>query len=108
MAGVTLSWSNIKIRYVRNEPILRSVFGLVVPGELLALLGPSGSGKTTLLNYLNFRLPHNLVSDKVGSVCINGKRVDESTMSRVSGFVQQDDAFFPYLTVEEHLYFHVT
>ena len=103
----TLSWSNISIQNSQGKPILENVWGQVKSGEMLALMGPSGSGKTTLLNSLNFRLAKNLKQSPDCKVCINGTQVGESIMSQAAGFVQQDDAFFPYLTVEEHLYFHV-
>ncbi|KAK2147165.1 hypothetical protein LSH36_566g01069 [Paralvinella palmiformis] len=62
-----------------------------------------GSGKTTLLNCLTKR---NLGSLKVkGSVLVNGQEIGED-INRISGYVQQDNAFLGTLTVREHLWFN--
>ena len=42
-----------------------------------------------------------------GSLRVNGALVgDAGAMAAMSGYVQQDDAFVPMLTVREHLWFH--
>jgi ABC-type multidrug transport system ATPase subunit len=63
-------------------------------------------GKTTLLNVLNFRSRKNL--EISGMVKVNGeqaKSIDD--MTSISGYVQQDEAFFGTLTVRETLAFQV-
>ncbi|KAL2472653.1 ABC transporter G family member 9 [Forsythia ovata] len=76
--------------------ILKGVTGMVLPGEILAMLGPSGSGKTTLLTALGGRLAGHLE----GNITYNGKPFS-STMKRNVGFVTQDDVLYPHLTVTE-------
>ncbi|XP_022041374.2 ABC transporter G family member 9, partial [Helianthus annuus] len=80
--------------------ILKGITGMVLPGEMLAMLGPSGSGKTTLLTALGGRLSGNLE----GTITYNGKPFT-SIMKRHIGFVTQDDILYPHLTVTETLVF---
>lgn len=78
----------------------------VTEGEVIALLGPSGSGKTTVL-----RLVAGLEKPDSGEVWIAGKRVADSGQNllpprtRGIGFVFQDLALWPHLTVEGNLNF---
>lgn len=69
-------------------------------GEITAIAGPSGAGKTTLLEILAGKISPSKVS---GKVLINGCPMDAKHFQRLSGFVTQDDALFPLLTVEETL-----
>ncbi|KAF5191191.1 Abc transporter g family member [Thalictrum thalictroides] len=78
--------------------VLNGVSGMVRPGELLAMLGPSGSGKTTLLTALAGRLPGKVS----GSITYNGQPFT-GNIKRKTGFVTQDDMFYPHLTVFETL-----
>ncbi|XAR68370.1 hypothetical protein NMG60_11003470 [Bertholletia excelsa] len=93
------------LNYSKSEEkiILNGVTGVVLPGEMLAMLGPSGSGKTTLLTALGGRL----------AGCGRGRRFSGSityssepfsnSMKRNTGFVTQDDVLYPHLTVRETL-----
>ena len=74
-------------------------------GEVFALIGPSGSGKTSILRLLaGFERP------AVGGIVLDG-RVLEATDRHVPperrgiGFVFQDLALFPHLTVLENVAF---
>lgn len=82
----------------QDRVILKGISGIVLPGEMLAMLGPSGSGKTTLLTALGGRLGGSLG----GSITYNGKPFSNS-MKRHTGFVTQDDVLYPHLTVTETL-----
>ena len=63
----------------------------------------SGAGKSTLMNVLTSRnLSDNLLID--GAVRVNGTELG-SSISKISGYVQQDDIFFPTLSVREHMEF---
>ncbi|OMO92416.1 ABC transporter-like protein [Corchorus olitorius] len=81
--------------------ILKGVNCEARPGEITAIAGPSGAGKTTLLEILAGRIPPCKVSS--GEVLVNGRPIDVKHFRRVSGYVTQDDALFPLLTVEETL-----
>ncbi|XP_059664188.1 ABC transporter G family member 9-like [Cornus florida] len=83
-----------------EKTILKGVTGMVLPGEVLAMLGPSGSGKTTLLTALGGRLGGQIS----GSITYNGKPFSNQ-MKRNTGFVTQDDVLYPHLTVTETLVF---
>jgi iron(III) transport system ATP-binding protein len=76
-------------------------------GELLVILGPSGSGKTTML-----RLIAGLESPKKGIIRIDGQPVFNQQIhippeSRKVGFMFQDHALFPHLTVRENILFGI-
>ena len=68
-------------------------------GKLIGLLGPSGSGKTTIL-----RMIAGLEKQDSGDIYINGKLVNDlSPSQRGVGFVFQNYALFPYLTVYDNI-----
>jgi iron(III) transport system ATP-binding protein len=71
----------------------------VAPGELVCLVGPSGCGKTTLL-----RIAAGLEPLQQGRIIIDGCAIAEPRYhvppeARGVGFVFQDYALFPHLTV---------
>ncbi|XP_020673605.1 ABC transporter G family member 10-like [Dendrobium catenatum] len=83
-----------------HKTILDNVTCEARPGELLAIVGPSGAGKSTLLSVLAGAIHPKTVS---GVILVNGRAMETSSFRRVSGYVTQDDALFPMLTVEESL-----
>lgn len=78
----------------------------VGPGKVVAILGPSGCGKTTML-----RVIAGLEVPDSGEVALNGGvasargRVIVPPHERRLGFVFQDLALWPHLTVQENLDF---
>ena len=70
------------------------------PGSVIAILGPNGAGKSTLL-----RTIAGLSAVDTGSITINAVTVDDAKKiflrppARSVGFVFQDYAIFPHLTV---------
>nr|WP_279232641.1 ABC transporter ATP-binding protein [Thermus neutrinimicus] len=70
-------------------------------GEVLALLGPSGSGKSTLLKLIT-----GLLSPDRGFVRFGGRDLTPLPPERRGiGFLFQDYALFPHLTVAENIAF---
>ncbi len=67
-------------------------------GEMICILGRSGCGKTTLLNILAGFIP-----PTAGSLVLNGRQVSRPGPDRCVVF--QEDALFPWLTVEENIAF---
>jgi iron(III) transport system ATP-binding protein len=74
---------------------------LVVPaGTLTAILGASGSGKTTLLRLLiGFVSLDGGTITVGGNVVADGKRIHVPPDRRAVGYVAQEGALFPHLTV---------
>jgi len=73
----------------------------VAGGELLAILGPSGCGKSTLL-----RVVAGLLRADRGTVRIAGRDMNGvPTRDRGIGFVFQDYALFPKMTVRDNIAF---
>ncbi len=84
-----------------EKTVLDGVSLTVESGELMALLGPSGCGKSTLLRIVAGLLPHD-----AGSVRIDGKDMETTpARDRGVGFVFQDYALFPRMTVVENVAF---
>ena len=86
-------------------PVLHGVDLDVPAGVVLSVVGPSGSGKTTLLRCVaGFEHP------TAGSVQVAGRLVSDSSVhtpphQRGIGYVSQDGAVFPHLTVGENVGF---
>lgn len=73
-------------------------FGLE-KGQLIGLLGPSGSGKTTILKMIA-----GIERQDSGNIYLNGKIVNDLPPSaRGIGFVFQNYALFPWMTVYDNL-----
>ena len=79
--------------------VLRGLDLVVTRGDIACVLGPSGCGKTTLLRVLAGFLPA-----EAGTVSIGGRVVDDgrhcvAPEDRRVGYVPQEGALFPHLTV---------
>jgi iron(III) transport system ATP-binding protein len=101
---VSLVVRDVRHRYGVRE-VLRGVSLEVAAGEIVCLLGPSGDGKTTLL-----RLVAGLERLQQGEISLGGKVLagpggEVPPEGRNIGFVFQDYALFPHLTVEDNVAF---
>ncbi len=93
-----LSIENINFSYGKNE-VIKNFSLEVEEGSFTTLLGSSGSGKTTLL-----RLLMGFLEPSDGKILIEGKSINGVLPNkRGMGFVFQDYALFPHLTVEQNL-----
>ncbi|KXS17673.1 P-loop containing nucleoside triphosphate hydrolase protein [Gonapodya prolifera JEL478] len=114
----TLRWKDISFAIAASPPksskdveagipnrteILSSVSGALKSGEMLAIMGGSGSGKTTLLNVLAGRAT---AGDVSGVVLFDGAPRDQEKWPWQYAFVDQQDVFYPMLTVRELLTYH--
>ena len=70
-------------------------------GEFVVFIGPSGCGKTTSLKMIN-----RLIKMNSGSIYLDGKNVNEMDaveMRRNIGYVIQQIALFPNMTIGENI-----
>lgn len=90
-----------------DTPAVNRISFEVSQGEIYALLGPSGAGKTTVLRLLaGFEDPETgAISMRNQTVSAPGKTVPPE--KRHVGFVFQEFALFPHLTVEENVCFGI-
>jgi ABC-2 type transport system ATP-binding protein len=72
----------------------------VKQGEIYGLLGPNGAGKTTLI-----RAIVGLIAPSGGTVTVLGKRIPNVDVLRQIGYMTQQAALYPGLSVEENVLF---
>jgi len=90
---------------INSHEILRNINLRLEKDKIACILGPSGCGKTTLL-----KLIAGLEKVNVGEIFLNNNKVSSPlkhipTEKRKVGFLFQDYALFPHLTVKENLNF---
>jgi ABC-type Fe3+/spermidine/putrescine transport system ATPase subunit len=88
-----------------SKQVLHGLDLSVERGEVLSILGPSGSGKTTLI-----RLIAGLADPDAGEIAIAGRVIwgantNVSIENRGVGFVFQDYAVWPHMSVAENVGF---
>ena len=76
--------------------------GELFSNEIFCLLGHNGAGKSTTINMISGVFPPD-----VGDIILNGKSLitNKDYLYENIGLCQQEDIYFDYLTVEEHLEF---
>jgi iron(III) transport system ATP-binding protein len=89
-----------------SRPVLTDVDLVVPAGTLTAILGASGSGKTTLL-----RLIIGFITPDAGTITLGGSAIAQAggvnvtPDKRAIGYVAQEGALFPHLSVAENVAF---
>jgi len=96
----------VNIFHSYDEQIILNDFSMKLEsGEVVSLLGPSGCGKTTLL-----KLASGIEKLQNGEIKINNEIVSSSNIHvnserRDVGYVFQDCALFPHLTILQNIFF---
>ncbi|MGO4691211.1 ABC transporter ATP-binding protein [Glaciibacter sp. 2TAF33] len=86
-------------------PVLSGVSLVIPSGTRTALVGASGSGKTTLLRLIaGFSRPDN-GTITLDDTVVSGPHAFLPAHRRGVGYVPQDGALFPHLTVEQNIRF---
>ena len=97
-----LKLESITLRF-DDRPVIRGVSFDVAEGEVVCLLGPSGCGKTTTLRLIaGFEKPDTgtiTIADQI----VSSARQTVAPQKRGVGFLFQDYALFPHLTVLENI-----
>jgi iron(III) transport system ATP-binding protein len=88
-----------------GDEILKNLNLDVLELEFLAILGSSGSGKTTLLRLISGFDSPDSGEIKIGGQPVFGKGLNVSAEERRVGFVPQDAALFPHLSVAKNIEF---
>jgi branched-chain amino acid transport system ATP-binding protein len=87
--------------YYGKSHILQGVSFHVGDGEIVSLLGRNGAGRSTTVKTIMGEVP------PAGTVLFNGERIDglppHEVARRGVGYVPEDRAIFPELTVRENL-----
>lgn len=90
---------SVEVRFPNGYYGLKQTSLTIPAGAFCTLLGPSGSGKTTLLRSIA-----GLLTPNSGSISIGDRNVTNlSVQSRNIGFVFQNYALFPHMTVAQNI-----
>ncbi len=95
-------------KHFKSKKVLEEVSLHIRHGEIVSILGRSGSGKSTLLNLIaGFERPDG------GSIVLEGELLSgagrfKDPSERSIGFVFQNYALFPHLTVAENIAFGIS
>lgn len=104
MTSLTISAASVRLG---GDPVLTEVSLDVADGERLAVVGASGSGKSTLLRAIAGFERVASGSIRLGDDVVSGRGRHLSPHRRRVGYVAQDGALFPHLTVRQNIAFGV-
>ena len=95
-----IEYKHVALRY-GEKSVLEDVNLKIKDGEFMVLVGPSGSGKTTMLKMIN-----RLLEPTDGNIYMEDKRIkdyNQRDLRLSTGYVLQQIALFPNLTVAENI-----
>lgn len=96
-----INYQKVSLQSDTGQVILDDLSFDIREGEFFVLVGPSGSGKTTTLKLLN-----RLLEQTDGDIVFRGKRLKDYDVRELRlnmGYVLQQIALFPNLTVAENI-----
>ena len=88
------------VKTYQEKQVVNKLNLTVASGEFFVLVGPSGSGKTTILKMIN-----RLIEQSAGEILIddiNVNQVDTAKLRKNIGYVLQNIALFPNLTISQN------
>ena len=94
-------FENVSKEYEKGKAVVSELDLEIKDGEFFVLIGPSGSGKTTTLKIINRLIPLT-----EGFIRINDKPISDYNLQELRwniGYVLQQIALFPNMTVEENI-----
>ena len=101
----TVSVRGVEFGYRQKNLVVKGVDLDLHAGRVHALLGDSGSGKTTLLRLIAGLEPLNAGRIDIGEQSVSAQAKHVPPEKRAVGFVFQDYALFPHLTVQQNVAF---
>ena len=96
-----IKYNNVSLCCSTNGLILDGLDFEIQEGEFFVLVGPSGSGKTTTIKLIN-----RLIEQTDGDIYFEDKRLKDYDLRELrlkTGYVLQQIALFPNLTVAENI-----
>ena len=96
-----IKYDNVSLCCAVKGLILDNLSFEIKNGEFFVLIGPSGSGKTTTLKLIN-----RLIEQTEGDIYFQDKKLKDYNLRELrleTGYVLQQIALFPNLTVEENI-----
>lgn len=96
-----INYNQVSLHCPLGGQILNNLNFEIKKGEFFVLVGPSGSGKTTTLKLIN-----RLIEQSSGDITFEGKRLKDYNLRELRleiGYVLQQIALFPNLTVEQNI-----
>jgi iron(III) transport system ATP-binding protein len=97
---------NLEFRYGKKDSEIFKGFDLnVKDGSILAVLGKSGSGKSTLLRIISGLEDRSKGYIRIGDRTVQDESIFIPAEKRNTGFIFQNYALFPYLTVAQNIAF---
>ena len=96
-----ITFDHVSMAYPDSGKVLDDLNFEIKDGEFFVIVGPSGSGKTTTLKLIN-----RLIEQTEGDIYFKGKRIKDYDLRDLRlrmGYVLQEIALFPNLTVAENI-----
>lgn len=97
-----IEFKDVHKTYSDGTEALKGFSMRVDKGEFVTLIGPSGCGKTTTMKMVN-----RLIEPTSGHILINDENIENFNIHELRwniGYVLQDIALFPHLTIEENIH----
>lgn len=96
-----ITFQQVDKSFTEDTKAVKELSFTIERGEFFVLIGPSGCGKTTTLKMIN-----RLIDPSSGAITINGSNHREVNLHELRwniGYVLQQIALFPHMTVAENI-----